>query len=296
METVVLDNASQDGSAEAIAEAFPEVQLVRMPKNYGDWEGRDIGAANCHGEYLFSLDNDAIAEPDTVEKLVARMEREPELAVAQTRVVDPKTGEAEGVGGKASLADIDHYRATFLGGAAMIRMSCLRAAGGFPHYLLGGGEPFLSYRFLDMGLRILHCRETTIFHAKSLYARIPHQRYFLSTLQRLRALMSHYPGILRPMVELFGKPIGYSAGAIQRGFLLQLPGDIARLLAGGLLAWRGPWRIKPSTVRLVDFLRTHVVTTPDEYSAIDTSEFSFSSFVAHRFTARQASPRALSAK
>ena len=87
MEIVVLENGSDDESAEAIREEFPDVALLRMPRNYGDWQGWDIAAANCRGKYMLEIDSDAELEADAVEKLVARMEAEPELAVAQPRIV-----------------------------------------------------------------------------------------------------------------------------------------------------------------------------------------------------------------
>ena len=270
IEMVVLDNGSRDGSADAVAAEFPEATLIRMPCNYGDWEGRDIAAANCRGEFLFSLDNDATAEPDLVEKLVARMRLEPEVAAVQPRVVDPKTFEVEDAGISTQFCEQEHYRASFLGGAALFRMGALRAAGGFPHYLLGGAEAHLTYRFLDMGYRILYFPGGTIYHAKSSQERVPHQRYYLITLQRLRALMAHYPGLIRPLVELHWKPASYALGAIRRGFLRHVPGDVLRLWLGGLRAWRGPWRIKKSTVRLVDFLKHNAVTSQEEYVAIST--------------------------
>lgn len=290
IEMVVLDNGSKDGSADAIIAQFPEARVIRMPCNYGDWEGRDIAAANCRGDYIFSLDNDAVAEPATVEKLVARMEREPELAVAQAMVTDPVTGGIEGAMIAGKVITQEHYRATFLGGAALLRTSALRTVGGFPHYLLGGGEPFVSYRFLDLGMRIVLCTEATIYHRKSVHERIPHQRYFLSTLQRFKALMSHYPGIARPLLEFLWKPIGYGVGAIRRGFIVYLPWDMIRLWFAGARAWRGSWRIKESTVLLIDGLRSHVVTSPQEYQAIAFAQRPFLRFALSRFHREPESP------
>jgi len=283
MEIVVLDNASSDGSADAVREAFPDVHLILMPRNYGDWEGRDIAAANCRGEYLFSLDDDATAEKDTVEKLVARMKSEPELAVVQAQVIDPPTGEPYQTGFGAEYANRSHYRATFLGGAALFRSVALQKAGGFPHYLLGGAESFLSYRFLDMGCRIFYCSETAIYHVRSAKARIPHQRCFLSSKQRLRALMSHYPGLARPAVEMCCKLASYTAEALRRGYVLHLPKDLFLLFLSGLREWRGPWRITKKTVRLVDYLRCYPVETPEEYAAIPVEQGHFLAFASRRF-------------
>jgi GT2 family glycosyltransferase len=282
IELVVLDNGSTDGSAEAVALQYPQARLFRMPKNYGDWQGRDIAAMNCRGAYLMFLDNDAKPELDTIQRLVERIEIEPELAVIEAKVIDPNTGTPEGVGDTPALADIDHYKASFLGGASLIRSAAFRRVGGFPHYLLGGGEPFISYRLLDIGYRILHYSGTTIFHAKSSHERVPPLRYFLATKQRLRALMSHYPGVLRPIVELIWKSIGYAAGAIKRGYVFRLPWDLLRIIVSGLAEWRGPWRIRRETVNLVDYLRANVVRSASEYASIPVRRGQFGAAVRRR--------------
>ena len=268
VDILVLDNGSRDGSVEMLRSEFPQLRLLFMPKNYGDWEGRDIASRNCDGDYLFFVDNDAFMPPDTIEKLVERMEREPELGVVQARVVDPDTGIPEGAGFSSEVSQIEHYRATFLGGAALIRTDMFRKAGGFPHYLLGGGEMFLSMRLLDMGYRVLHYPETIIYHRRSPIDRTPGRRYYLGTKQRIRAVMTHFPGFLRPMFELFGKMISYSLGAFRRRLVLRLPYDLPRLMYWGLKEYRGPWRIQQETVHLIDYLHTHVVSTIDAYNSI----------------------------
>jgi GT2 family glycosyltransferase len=292
LELVVLDNGSSDGSADAVAIAFPQATLFRMPKNYGDWQGRDIAAWNCRGDYLLFLDNDAEPQPDTIAKLVERMEAEPELAVVEAKVMDPETGEPEGVGDAPELADVDHYKASFLGGASLIRTAAFRQAGGFPHYLLGGGEPFISYRFLDLGFRILHYAGTTIFHSKSKHERVPAARYFLATKQRLRALMSHYPGVVRPMTELIWKSVGYAVGAVKRGYVFRLPWDLMRIVYAGVAEWRGPWRIKPETVHLIDYLRANVVKSGSEYLSIPVNRGYFAATVRRRANWGRTAPKA----
>ena len=42
-ETIVVDNASSDGSAEAIRKAFPHVTVIENEKNYGAPEGKNVG-------------------------------------------------------------------------------------------------------------------------------------------------------------------------------------------------------------------------------------------------------------
>ena len=283
LEIVVLDNGSTDGSPEAIAQEFPDARLIRMPRNYGDWEGRDIASRNCRGTYLFIIDSDAVIEPDCIERLVARMDAEPELAVVQPRIADMDSGRSYNMGFGRKRTDREFYRHTFHGCAALIRTRAFLEAGGFPHYLLGGGENSLAFRLLDRGYRVLYYPAVTARHAMSQAERVPHRRYRLQNVQRLRALVAHYPGILRLLVESAWKLAVYTVGACRRRFVLHLPADIAAHLAGIVGALRERQPIRAGTLHLIDHLTAHMVTDASGYQAIDTSRGYFLDFARRRW-------------
>src|SRR5256885_3794003 len=58
VETILVDNASTDGTQSWVREAHPEVQLVELPENVGV-AARDQGLRRAQGEFTMFLDSDA---------------------------------------------------------------------------------------------------------------------------------------------------------------------------------------------------------------------------------------------
>lgn len=274
VEIVVLDNNSSDGSVEAIRNNFRDVNLLRMPKNYGDWEGRDIALSNCHGKYTVIIDNDAVLGENVLQRLVGRMEREPKLAVVEPRVEDPDTGSPFSC--SPSVASTTHYRANFLGCTALFRTKVLRKAGGFPHYLLGGAELHLVFRFIDLGYRVLHIGDAVVYHEKSSKERIPHRRLFLQTKQKIKAIASHLPWPTRACLDTLWKSAYYLYLAAKAGYVTNGPPNTVRLLMAGIRARRrSTWIVKKETVNVMDFLNINIVKSVDEYKSIPSNESHF---------------------
>ncbi len=68
-EIVVVDNASEDGSADAIA-ALDGVRLLRNDKNRGYAGGNNQGAEAANGEYVCLLNSDTDVHPGALDRLV----------------------------------------------------------------------------------------------------------------------------------------------------------------------------------------------------------------------------------
>ena len=89
VETVVVDNGSADGSPEAIAERFPEVELIRAQVNLGFAAGNNVGirrALDRGADWVVLVNNDATAAPDLVDALVAAAARHPDAGLLAGKV------------------------------------------------------------------------------------------------------------------------------------------------------------------------------------------------------------------
>jgi GT2 family glycosyltransferase len=74
VETIVVDNASVDGSANAVAAQFPTVRLVRSATNLGFAGGTNRAALSAQGHYLLLLNPDAALTPGALDRLRERLE------------------------------------------------------------------------------------------------------------------------------------------------------------------------------------------------------------------------------
>lgn len=85
VDIMVVDNASQDGSADWIAEHYPEINLIRSDKNLGFGQANNIGmryALDNGYDYVFLLNQDAwLHTDDSIERLVQAADNHPEYMI-----------------------------------------------------------------------------------------------------------------------------------------------------------------------------------------------------------------------
>ena len=81
-ELIVVDNASSDGSAEAIAETFPDLDhYLAETDNHGFAKANNIAAKHARGAYLLLLNPDTVTLDGAIDKLVAFAKAYPEAGI-----------------------------------------------------------------------------------------------------------------------------------------------------------------------------------------------------------------------
>jgi GT2 family glycosyltransferase len=88
-EIIVVDNASSDGTAEAIRRAFPYVNLIESGSNVGFAQGNNLGLQASHGNYLCLINPDVIVEPGCIRRLLKYLEEHPDVGMAGPQIVGP---------------------------------------------------------------------------------------------------------------------------------------------------------------------------------------------------------------
>jgi N-acetylglucosaminyl-diphospho-decaprenol L-rhamnosyltransferase len=88
-ETLVVDNASTDGSPEMVAREFPSVRLIRGVENVGFGRANNDAMAAADGETFLLLNSDAYLRDDSLARLLVTLRERPTVGVVGPRLRFP---------------------------------------------------------------------------------------------------------------------------------------------------------------------------------------------------------------
>jgi GT2 family glycosyltransferase len=171
---VVVDNGSTDGTAAAVRERFPAVELIASPVNLGA-VGRNVGVSRLTTPYVAFCDDDTWWEPGSLARAGDLFDAHPRLAAATGRIVVEPGGTEDPI--VAELRDSPVRGATwlpgpalgsFLAGATVLRREAFLDVGGFSLRLwLGGEEELVAADLAAAGWELCYLAELTVHHRAS---------------------------------------------------------------------------------------------------------------------------------
>jgi len=183
-ETLLVDNASTDGAAQAAAKADPTLRLIANKTNRGFAGGVNDGARAARGRWIALLNPDAYAEPDWLEKLTAAARAHPDVrAFTSRQLMAQDPGRLDGLGDVMAASGFPFrggYRGrdpgpqpvgevfSACGAAMLIERALFLELGGFDERLFCYCEDVdLGYRLRLAGERVLVIPEAIVRHEGS---------------------------------------------------------------------------------------------------------------------------------
>lgn len=183
---IVVDNASNDGSAINAERDFPEVKFIHLTENIGFAGGNNIGIAAAEGsDWIACLNPDAFPEPTWLENLINASIQHPQyqflgstLLCADNPEFYDGTADIYHVSGAAwrrdhlaSRVKNERHTGEIFGpcaAAAMYRRDLLNEIGGFDeHYFCYFEDVDLAFRLRLKGYRCLYVPSAIVHHMGS---------------------------------------------------------------------------------------------------------------------------------
>ncbi|MGI6296556.1 MAG: glycosyltransferase family 2 protein [Armatimonadota bacterium] len=94
-EVIVVDNASSDGSGDAVKEQYPQVKLIASEANLGFAAGNNLGIAEATGEYVLLLNPDTVVKPNAVDIMREFLVNNPDAGAVGCRIENPDGSQQE---------------------------------------------------------------------------------------------------------------------------------------------------------------------------------------------------------
>jgi N-acetylglucosaminyl-diphospho-decaprenol L-rhamnosyltransferase len=214
-EIVVLDNASEDGSADAVREQFPEVRVIAQSHRAGFGANHNTVIRATTGRYVYVLNEDTTAADWGFEALTAYLDDHPRVAALGPRIIYPD-GRLQDSAWRfptplvstVSLATLgrlgvtqsrgDEPRAVdwVMGAAVVLRREALDEVGLFDEgFFLYSEEVDLQARLHRAGWEVHYFPRVSVVHHESQFsADIPERRINEMWRSRHRYWRKHHSG------------------------------------------------------------------------------------------------------
>ena len=224
MEVIVVDNASKQDEASIISTRYPQIKVIRSPKNLGFAGGNNLGIKEATGKYILLINNDTYFKAFKIEALIKRLESSEKIGIVCPKLrfawgsnpiqyagYTPLTNitvrnQAIGFGAE-DYGQHDTARPTpYAHGAAMlIKHEAINKVGLMPEcFFLYYEEIDWSMMFTRAGYEIWYDPACTVYHKESQTTgqNSPLRTYYI-TRNRLLLVKRNYKGISKYLSYIY---------------------------------------------------------------------------------------------
>ena len=180
---IYVDNASTDGSVEAVREAHPHVEIVRLRRNAGAF-ARTIGVRRARTPFVAFADDDSWWAPGALARGAGALARHPHLGLINAHILvgaEERTDTVCDLMARSPLPAVPGMPGVpilgFVACAAMVRRDAFLAVGGFdPVVRFPGEEERVALDLAAAGWAMSYLDDAVIHHHPSPVRHSPDQR------------------------------------------------------------------------------------------------------------------------
>ncbi|MEQ8378792.1 glycosyltransferase family 2 protein [Parvibaculum sp.] len=272
VEVIVVDNASADGSADAIAAEFPALKLLALAENIGFARANNLAAKTARGTYLLLLNPDTVVLERAVDRLIAFAGAHPQARIwggrtlfadrtlnpascwgrmtpwslfclaSGLRALFPHSAvlDPEGMPDwkRDSVRHVDIVSGCFL----LIERALWEELGGFDSgYFMYGEDADLCLRGKRLGAAPLICPDAAIVHYGGASEPVRADKMIRLLKARVTLMKDHWPSGLRPLGLLLFRlfPLPRMAGYRLAAAIRNKPSDRSQFET-----WQSIWRAR----------------------------------------------------
>lgn len=250
-DVTVVDNASTDGSLDAIkavADSYPRVKTIKNTTNVGHAEGCNIGAQMSKGQYVVFVDSDIeFASKDWLSELVNVMEIDKTVGLAQAKIVlsedknlleyfcenvDALGTWSANYGSKAQELDHNFELLAASAGCCIIRRIIFNKVGRFDNdYFIYDDDTDLSLRVRLLGYSVMFVSSATVIHRSSVLRGVSGGMLYHSSKNRMHTAIKNYE-----LGNVFWRfpLLGFFTLVVSAGFFISKKHDEAKASLHGL--------------------------------------------------------------
>ncbi len=238
-EIIVIDNASNDGTANAVRRRFPDIRLISNDKNRGFAGANNQGFAKAAGRYVFFLNPDTVVRPGSFDVLLDFMEDRPDVGACGPRLVFEDGRIQKTVRCFPTFAGTLHRHTIFktlgifrpaynkwlmkdftydrtadvdqiMGAALMVRRNVLEDVGPMDeqNFFMYYEEVDLCYRIKKAGLRIVFVPDAEIIHLGGRSSKqIPVEKTIMAMKSLLRFFKKYRSPVSYTLFRWLFKPV-----------------------------------------------------------------------------------------
>jgi len=282
-EVVVVDNASSDGSIEAVKSRFPDVTIITNEQNRGFAVASNQGIEVSQGEYILFLNPDTIIHPGSLDSLISFLDNNPRVGVCGPKLLNGEgtiqrsvrrfpsfrgvlyrhtafrfLGIFKDEYKKWVMKDFKHNRQMdvdqVMGSALMVRRSVIDNVGDMDEkFFMYYEEVDLCYRIKQAGWRVVFMPEAVITHLGGRSTgQIPVRKRIMAMASLLKFFRKHRGKFVTGVFNCVFKP-----AIIVRDVMNVAAGAVTYIFAGIVLSKKGREKsvekVKKSTILLAKY-------------------------------------------